>query len=283
MYKSNVHRRKRAKFLYPVALRNNIRHKLTLRGILSAIVIAILVRSAFTGHYENVFTCSLTLILFCVPIILDRMLTIDIPRGLDWVVLFLVFDAEILGEMSSFYTRVPHWDTMLHTTTGFLMAAIGFVLIDLFNRTDRFMFKLSPVFLALVSFCFSMTIGVLWEFFEFFMDSNFHTDMQKDFIVGHIDSVTFDPNGLNIVGHVKIESLVVNGEDWMALYGGYIDIGLKDTMKDLIVNCIGAVIFSIIGFFYVKNRGEGKFARQFIPTLKRSSRLKPSSANGQKG
>ena len=279
MYKSNIQKRKRAKFLYPVALRRNIRHKLTLRGILSAIVIAILVRNAFTGNYENVFTCALTLILFCVPIMLDRMLTIDIPRGLDWVVLFLIFDAEILGEMSSFYTRVPHWDTMLHTTTGFLMAAIGFVLVDIFNRADRFMLKLSPVFLALVSFCFSMTIGVFWEFFEFFMDSNFHTDMQKDFIVGHIDSVTFDPNGLNIVEHVKIESLVVNGEDWMALYGGYIDIGLKDTMKDLIVNCIGAAIFSAIGFFYVKNRGEGKFAKQFIPTLKRqrrSMRLPPS-------
>ena len=269
MYSNKVYRRKRAKFLYPVALRRHIRHTLTLRGILSAIVIAILVRNVFTGNYENVFTCALTLILFCVPIMLDRMLTIDIPRGLDWVVLFLIFDAEILGELSSFYTRVPHWDTMLHTTTGFLMAAIGFVLVDIFNRADRFMLKLSPVFLALVSFCFSMTIGVLWEFFEFFMDSNFHTDMQKDFIVTQIDSVTFDPNGLNVVGHIKIESLVVNGEDWMALYGGYIDIGLIDTMKDLVVNCIGAAVFSAIGFFYVKNRGEGKFAKQFIPTLKR--------------
>ena len=269
MYKSKITKKKRAKFLYPVALRRHIRHTLTLRGILSAIVIAILVRNVFTANYENVFYCTLTLILFCVPILLDRMLTIDIPCGLDWVVLFLVFDAEILGEMSSFYTRIPHWDTMLHITAGFLMAAVGFVLVDLFNRTDRFMFKLSPVFLAVVSFCFSMTIGVLWEFFEFFMDSNFHTDMQKDFIVTQIDSVTFNPEGLNIVGHVKIESLVVNGEDWMALYGGYIDIGLIDTMKDLIVNFIGAVVFSVIGFFYVKNRGEGKFARQFIPTLKR--------------
>ncbi len=281
MYSDKVHKKKRAKFLYPVALRKHVRRKLTLRGILSAIVIAILVRNAFTANYENVFYCALTLILFAVPIIIDRMLTIDIPRGLDWVVLFLIFDAEILGEMSSFYTRVPHWDTMLHITSGFLLAAVGFVLIDLFNRTDRFMFKLSPVFIAVVSFCFSMTIGVLWEFFEFFMDSNFNMDMQKDFIVTQINSVTFNPDGLNIVGHVKIESLIVNGEDWMELYGGYIDIGLIDTMKDLIVNCIGAVVFSIIGFFYVKNRGEGKFAKQFIPTLKRQNNTVTSARDNR--
>ena len=77
----------------------------------------------------------------------------------------------------------------------------------------------------------------------------------------------FDPNGMNRVGHVQIESLMVNGEDWIAKYGGYIDIGLIDTMKDLLVNFIGAVVFSVIGFFYVKSRGKGKFASQFIPKV----------------
>ncbi len=267
--KTKALKKKKAKFLYPVALRTHIRHKLTLRGILSAIVIAILARNAAIANYENVFTCALTLVLFGVPIFIDRMLAIDIPRGLDWLALFLIFGAEILGEMSSFYTRYRFWDTMLHSITGFLTAAFGFVLIDLFNRTERFMLKLSPFFLAFVSFCFSMTIGVLWEFFEFFIDSVLSMDMQKDYIISKINSVRLNPEGLNIVGHVKIESLIVNGEDWIAKYGGYIDIGLIDTMKDLIVNFFGAVAFSIIGFFYVKNRGKGRFASQFIPTIKR--------------
>ena len=70
------------------------------------------------------------------------------------------------------------------------------------------------------------------------------------------------------MNRVPIKSLIVNGEDFIAKYGGYIDVGLIDTMKDLIVNFIGAVVFSFIGFFYVKTRGKGKIAKQFIPTVK---------------
>ena len=113
-----------------------------------------------------------------------------------------------------------------------------------------------------------MTVGVLWEFFEFAADTYLHTDMQKDWIVHNINSVLFNPDGLNVVEHVHIDSLLVNGEDWIAKYGGYTDIGLVDTMKDLLVNFIGAVIFSIIGFFYVKSRGKGKFAAAFIPRVR---------------
>src|SRR5699024_8786150 len=105
-------------------------------------------------------------------------------------------------------------------------------------------FKLSPLFLAIVAFCFSMTVGVLWEFFEFGADQVMGTDMQKDFIVQNIHSVSLNPDGLNNVVDVSIESLEVNGQDWMEFPGGYLDIGLIDTMKDLQVNFIGAVAFS---------------------------------------
>lgn len=243
------------------------KRRLTIRGVLSALVVATLIRQAFVGHFENVFLCVLTLILFCIPLFIDRRLGIDLPPALEGIIYCFIFAAEILGEINSFYTRIPYWDTMLHTINGFLMAAIGFALVDIFNRSEKFTFKLSPLFLAVVAFCFSMTVGVLWEFFEFFMDTRFATDMQKDWIVHTINSVMFQPEGLNIVVHKPIESLIVNGEDWIALYGGYIDIGLIDTMKDLLVNFIGAVCFSIIGFFYVKRRGKGKVARQFIPTV----------------
>ena len=210
----------------------------------------------------------LTLVLFCVPMFIDRRLGIDLPPALETIIYCFIFSAEILGEVNSYYTRIPSWDTMLHTINGFLMAAIGFALVDIFNRSEKFTFKLSPLFLAVVAFCFSMTVGVLWEFFEFFMDTRFATDMQKDWIVHTIHSVMFQPDGLNIVVHKPIESLVVNGEDWIAKYGGYIDIGLIDTMKDLIVNFIGAVTFSVIGFFYAKKRGQGRFASAFIPRVR---------------
>ena len=112
-----------------------------------------------------------------------------------------------------------------------------------------------------------MTVGVLWEFFEFGADQMLGTDMQKDFIVQNINSVSLNPDGLNNVEHVQVESLVVNGEYWMQFPGGYLDIGLIDTMKDLQVNFIGAVAFSIVGYFYVKTRGKDKLAASLIPIV----------------
>lgn len=243
------------------------KRRLTVRGILSLLVLLLIVRQFFLHNYEGIFVGILTLILFGIPTFIERKTDIDLPPVLEGIIYCFIFAAEILGEIASFYTKIPYWDTMLHTINGFLMAAIGFALVDIFNRSDRFSVKLSPLFLAIVAFCFSMTVGVLWEFFEFAIDTYFGTDMQKDWIVTAINSVKFDPNGLNVVHHVDIDSLVVNGEDWISKYGGYIDIGLIDTMKDLLVNFIGAVVFSIIGFFYVKSRGKGKFASQFIPKV----------------
>ncbi len=120
----------------------------------------------------------------------------------------------------------------MKTINGFLVAAVGFCLVDLFNRSERFTFRLSPLFLALVAFCFSMTVGVLWEFFEFTCDQVMHTDMQKDYVVHEINSVSLNPDGLNTPIHVPIESVIVNGEDWTEEIDGYLDIGLIDTMKD---------------------------------------------------
>ncbi len=245
----------------------------TVRGVLSVFVLMTIIRQGFLHNYEGVFMGVLTLLLFCIPTFIERRTSIDLPPVLEGIIYCFIFAAEILGEVNSFYTRIPYWDTMLHTINGFLMAAIGFALVDIFNRSERFSIKLSPLFLAIVAFCFSMTVGVLWEFFEFFMDTYFATDMQKDWIVNAIHSVMFNPDGLNRVGHVQIESLLVNGEDWIAKYGGYIDIGLIDTMKDLIVNFIGAVVFSVIGYFYVKSRGKGKFASQFIPKVLKYTKM----------
>lgn len=238
--------------------------------ILRAVVVAALVLSALRGEYESVFLCSLTLLLFLLPAFVERNFGIDLPDTLQIIVLIFIFAAEILGELQDYYVLFPYWDTMLHTINGFLCAAVGFALLDVFNRNPGIKFELSPAYLALVAFCFSMTVGVLWEFFEFGCDMILHTDMQKDFVVHTISSVALNPDHVNTAVIIDgINEVTVNGSE-LGL-GGYLDIGLIDTMKDLIVNFIGAVIFSIIGFFYVRERGNGGFASRFIPTIKPSA------------
>ena len=177
----------------------------------------------------------------------------------------LSFQRKYWGKSRNITSLIPFWDTMLHTMNGFLMAAIGIAMVDILNRSQKFRVQLSPAFVALVAFCFSMTVGVLWEFFEYGMDTFFHTDMQKDTWIYTVSSVNLNPDGHNTAVQVPIESVVVNGETWP----GYLDIGLIDTMKDLLVNFIGAVTFSVIGALYIMGRGKGKFAPRFIPRLKK--------------
>lgn len=239
--------------------------------ILRALVIVAIVAQSFKGNFENVFLCVLTLFLFTLPSFLERTIRVEIPDTLEIIILLFIFAAEILGEIQAYYIQYPYWDTMLHTLNGFLCAAIGFSLLDILNRNEKLKFSLSPVYLAVVAFCFSMTIGVLWEFFEFSMDQLFLLDMQKDTVVNSIGSVMLDPTGGNHPVSIKhITDVIVvtaDGAQQSLGLGGYLDIGIIDTMKDLFVNFIGAVVFSTIGFFYVKNRGKGKFAPQFIPTV----------------
>lgn len=239
--------------------------------VLRALIIFALVRAVLLGNYESVFLCVLSLVLLIMPSILQRRLDITLPSTMEVIILLFIFAAEILGELASFYVRVPNWDTMLHTVNGFLCAAIGFALVDMLNRNERFSFELSPVYLAIVAFCFSMTVGVLWEFFEFAADRFIGLDMQKDTVVKTIASVALDPSMSNKVIHIKdITDVVIVHSDGSAQalgLGGYLDLGLYDTMKDLFVNFIGAVVFSCIGYFYVKHQGKGKLASSFIPKV----------------
>ena len=239
--------------------------------VLRLLVIIVMILQIFNQNYENVFLCILTLLLLVIPSLVQVTMKIELPTTLEIIILVFIFAAEILGEIREFYIVFPFWDTVLHTLNGFLAAAIGFSLVDLLNRSERMVFKLSPLFTAIVAFCFSMTIGVIWEFFEFGMDHILGFDMQKDTIIHTIRSVMLDPAGGNNVAEIgNITSVVVQGKD-LGL-GGYLDIGLIDTMKDLMVNFIGAVVFSVIGYFYVKNRGRGRVVGRFVPRKKKAER-----------
>ena len=234
--------------------------------VLRLIVVAELVLSILRGEYESAFICLLVLFLFILPFFIQQNFGIQLPTTLEIIILLFIFAAEILGELEGYFITYPNWDTMLHATTGFLCAATGFALIDILNRNSRIKFQLSPIYVALAAFCFSMTVGVRWEFFEFGMDRLFHLDMQKDTVVQSITSVMLDPTNSNTPVTIDgIHSVAVNGNDLG--FDGYLDIGLYDTMEDLFVNFIGAVTFSVIGYFYIKHRGKGKLAQAFIPTL----------------
>lgn len=236
--------------------------------ILRAMVIIALVISCIRGNYEHAFLCVLSLVLFLMPSFLTANFGIEFPSAMEIIVLLFIYAAEILGEIQCYYIRYPYWDTMLHTMNGFLCAACGFGMVDVLNKNPKIKFNLSPAFLAMVAFCFSMTIGVLWEFFEFACDLILHTDAQKDTVINSIHSVTLNPDGQNVPVTIdNISEVTVNGQS-LGL-GGYLDIGLIDTMKDLFVNFVGAVVFSIIGYFYVKSRGKGKLAKNLIPTYKK--------------
>ena len=235
---------------------------------LRILVIVTMIRQIILGSYESAFFCVLTLLLLYVPSWIQVKLRIELPPALEIAVLCFIFAAEILGEVNAFYTRLPNFDTILHTINGFLAAAVGFSLVIILNDNERLTFTLSPLFLALVAFCFSMTIGVLWEFFEFSMDWFFHTDMQRDTVVNAIYSATLDPTRSNqVVAIPDIQDVVINGQS-LGL-GGYLDLGIIDTMKDLFVNFIGAVVFSVLGFFYAASHGKKRTAAQsFVPSKK---------------
>ena len=202
--------------------------------LLRAFVVLTLILQLLNGNFENVFLCLLTLLLLIVPAAIQVEFHIELPTLLEVILLVFIFCAEILGEINAFYERIPIWDTVLHTVNGFVAAAIGFSLVDLMNRNERIAFSLSPLFAVLVAFCVSMTIGVMWEFFEFFMDQVFQLDMQKDTVI----------------------------------LGGYLDIGLIDTMQDLLVNFIGAVLFSFFGYFCMKYKDKRKLLRKLVPRRK---------------
>ena len=234
--------------------------------VLRLIVIACAAMALFSGNFEALFLCLLTLVLFLIPSFVEVTFNITIPETLEVIVILFIFAAEILGEMFHFYTLIPFWDTILHTLNGFLAAAIGLALVSILNGSDRVAFSLSPFFCVIVAFCFSMTIGVLWEFFEFGMDFVFGLDMQKDTVVHSLASSLLDSSGSQHPYAINgIETTSVNGEPLGIV--GYLDLGLIDTMEDLLVNFVGALTFSFVGYAYLKHKGKDSFATRFVPVL----------------
>ena len=236
--------------------------------VLRTLVIICAILETAKGNYGNTLLCIISLFLFTLPTLIKDKFKIDIPNALEGIIYIFIFASEILGEINNFYGIIPHWDTLLHTLNGFLCAGIGFSLVDLLNNNSK-KINLSPVYVAIVAFCFSMTIGVLWEFIEYSADRLVETDAQRDAIVTSISSKKLDkknesePVVINDI--IATEVKTVDGKTYK-INGGYLDVGINDTMKDLFVNLLGALVFSTYGYIFVKKRDKNSFVSNFVPT-----------------
>lgn len=241
--------------------------------VLRIIVVICGILELLRGNFTNAFLCLITLILFTVPTILEDTLKIEFPSLLESIIYIFTFAAEILGEINNFYEIIPFWDSILHTINGFICAGLGFLVIDLLNNNSE-KINLSPMYIALFAFCFSMTVGVFWEFFEYTQDNVLKIDMQKDTVVQDFSSGYFGNDEYNLPTKVEDidQTIVITKDGKIYKVPGYLDTGLIDTMNDLIVNFIGASIFSVLGFFYVYKRDEKSFLNNFIPRKRKMLR-----------
>lgn len=272
-------KRRKFKQALETELREN-RKTFLVYSVLRILVIIVMVLQLFNQNYENAFLCVLTLGLMIVPSVLQVTFKVEFPSGLEIIVLLFIFAAEILGEISSFYIYFPHWDTILHTLNGFLCAALGVSLVEILNNDKRIPFQMSPFFMAMVSFCFSMTVGVLWEFFEFGMDTIFLLDMQKDTVINQISTTYLDPTKQNLrVLLPEITQTAINGQ--VIAIEGYLDIGLIDTMEDLLVNFIGAFIFAVLQYIYGKH-GDKRIFKNLVPFLQEKDKYEKLQENIEK-
>ncbi len=254
--------------------------------VMIALTVSVMIISFLRGHFESVFTAFLSLILFLLPTFVEESFRIKLPMALEIVAVLFVFCANILGEIGAFYTYLPFWDDMLHYVSGFIFAAFGFSLVDILNRNGSFDFHLSPIFLSLVALCFAVTVGVVWEFFEFSADTLLRTDMQKDTIVQHIYSAELNPDGQAPIRIYDIEQTVITAKDGSTYtVDGYLDVGVIDTVKDLFIDFAGAFLFAVFGYFYTSGSSKkAKIVGQFVPRVSgdgEESEVSESLADGE--
>ena len=257
-----------AQKMIKMAYKETKRSSLAIYLILRFLVVICMILQIIRGDLNNALLCLLSLVLLFAPLFIQNKYEITLPDSLEISIYLFIFSAEILGEINNFYGIIPHWDTCLHTINGFLATAVGFSLVDLLNKNSKDI-NLSPFYLCLVAFCFSMTIGILWEFFEYGGDKFMKFDMQKDTLITNVSSVYLNPDNENkpvVVDNIgKTEIFDKDGKLLYVIDGGYLDIGLNDTMKDLFVNFIGALVFSFFAYIGLKNNKRSSVVKNFVP------------------
>ncbi|RVU54218.1 hypothetical protein [Anaerosphaera multitolerans] len=168
-----------------------------------------------------ILQCLVGMIVIFLPSEVEKKFGVDIPDMMEIIYFIFLFCAIYLGEVRNFYYKVPFWDTILHCFSAIMLGALGFVIVDFLNKNKKLHLNLTPFFVSLFALSFATTCGVIWEIYEFLADHILGTNMQK-FMTYH---------GEILIGHAAI----------------------VDTMKDLIVNFIGALFIVILGYIHLKN------------------------------
>ena len=174
--------------------------------------------------------CVLGLVTIHLPSILERKLRFELPSLLYGFYIVFLYCAIFLGEVRSFYYLVPQWDSVCHFCSSMMMGFFGLMVVTILNRDRHLAVSLSPFFVSLFAFCFSVALGAVWEIYEFAADGLFGMNMQKFMLA----------DGTVLTGHAA----------------------LADTMKDIIVDVLGSLLASTIGYFSIR-KGDG----WYIPTL----------------
>lgn len=231
--------------------------------LLNFFVAVAMVISILQGDSKHVLACIKIFILFLIPWVIEWIFKIELPTLFVIIVQVFIYAAIILGELDSYYLKYPNWDTILHTINGFLCASVGFMIVNLiFEQKLSNKVVINPINVVIFAFCLSMTAGVLWEFYEFGMDNICNRDMQKDTIIHTIKSAKLNQEDYSLTVLKDVTNVTLNGEDYNL--GGYLDIGLYDTMGDLFNNFIGTLVFCVMGYFVTKNESQYKMLRCLI-------------------
>lgn len=233
--------------------------------VLLFIVLIFFSLSLINKSWNDTGYCLLALTLFLVPFSIAKIFKIKIPDLLETIFLLFVFAVTILGGINNFYIIFSVFDKILHTVHGFCCCALGLGLIEMMIKTN--ISKSIVIFKVFLALCFSMTIGIFWEFFEFSCDLSFKSDMQKDTFVSTMKSVALDAtkeNTVIVLDDIKKVEITYSNNKKEKLKG-YLDIGLIDTIGDLIVNFIGALTFSFLAYFYLNNK-HFRFVKKLLIT-----------------
>lgn len=195
------------------------------------VVVFYLISGLIKWDMITIFACVLSLVFMVITNIIGKKLKF----GNDIKILIYVFilSTEVLGEIYHFYVDVWWFDIIMHTYFAFIISYAGLYLIRYFK------IKGSIYFVILFVFSFAMMTESVWEIFEFSMDRVIGTDMQKDTIIRDINSTYLSEN-------IYVDKVMVNDIDFMDRYGGYLDIGLYDTISDMICTVVGSFMFIVI-------------------------------------
>lgn len=221
----------------------------TIRYILAALcellTVANVIRFSISGQWNRLLLALLTLVLILIPEGIERLFHRHISQGM-YLVAVLYAIGPMLGHCNNLYYLIPGWDKLLHTLGGVMFVFLGVFLFELLGGDSK-KWALCCVF----ALCFSLALSVLWEFYEFGSDSLLGTDTQDDSIVHSITSHKLTSE-LGEVGTIpNIQDVTVDGKPLNL--GGYLDIGLIDTMMDLLLEALGAAVTTLI-LWLDKNR-----------------------------